>query len=70
MEQSNESLKEEAVKFRSELEVHRKEKERLKECLEESQLTITSLKEEVHTLREQERRYNEEKKMAEQVGNT
>lgn len=67
LEQSNVSLKEEAARCRSELEVHRKEKERLKECLEESQLAVTSLQDEVHTLREQERRYKEEKTVAEQV---
>lgn len=67
LEQTNASLKEEATRCRSELEAQRKEKERLKENLEESQMLIASLKEEIHMLREQEKRYKDQKNAAEQV---
>lgn len=67
LEESNAVLKEEAAKCRSELEAQRKEKERLKENLEESQILIASYREEIHLLREQEKRCKEQKNAAEQV---
>lgn len=47
--------------------MQRNEKERLKENLEETQNLIASFKEEIHTLREQEKKYKEQKNAAEQV---
>lgn len=67
LESANATLKEEAFRYKSDLEVQRKEKERLREHLEESQNLIASLKNEIHTLREQEKRHREQKNAAEQV---
>lgn len=67
LESANASLKEEASRYKNDYEAQRKEKERLKEHLEESQNLIASLKSEIHTLREQEKRHREQKIAAEQV---
>ncbi|XKL69462.1 hypothetical protein PGB90_007231 [Kerria lacca] len=67
LEQANANLKEEAARYKSELEMQRNEKERLKENLEETQNLIASFKEEIHTLREQEKKYKEQKNAAEQL---
>lgn len=67
LELANTNLKEESSRYKNELEIQRKEKERLKEHLEESQTVIVSLKDELQSLREQEKRHREQKIAAEQV---
>ncbi|XP_065204170.1 rab11 family-interacting protein 3 isoform X6 [Planococcus citri] len=67
LELANTNLKEETSRYKNELELQRKEKERLKDHLEESQTIIASLKDELQTLREQEKRHREQKIIAEQL---
>lgn len=49
------------------MEAQRKEKERLKETLEENQHLVASLKEEIQMLRENEKKIKEQKNAAEHV---
>lgn len=49
------------------MEAQRKEKERLKETLEENQQLVVSLKEEIQMLRENEKKIKEQKDAAEHV---